>query len=510
MNKSHTMHAHKALLFTNECSFNILILKNITNMFGYHYPIEIIHYINVLYLKLFPINLLDQFYPQISCSDSHTMCVTKDSECYAWGNNDWGQLGIGDIYNSSFPQRVFLDNVLTIYCRDEYTMAITKNAQSYAWGNNELGQLGLGDNISRNMPEKINLDDVISISCGTDYSVAITKNNQSYAWGKNDYFQLGLGDSHTHNSPQRIGLDNILSISCGVYHTMAVTEDHKCYSWGRNDDGQLGLGDIFDRALPEKIPLDNIISVSCGEFHSMVLTANGECYVWGSNMSGQLGLGHDDNRHNGNRHDDNRHNGNRHNGNRPDDNRHNGNRPDDHRRNFPCKLNLDNVVSIMCVDRSSMAMTKDSRGRYQCWAWGSNDHGQLGLSDNHDHTSPKKIDLDNILSLDYNLCTVAITKDRELYTWGKNYNGQLGLGDPSHGATYTYPWLRCRQSGQLDRYTPNKNILDNIVNVSRGSRHMVAATADMRYYTWGLNNHGQLGLGDYDSRNLPTEIIFKF
>ena len=40
----------------------------------------------------------------------HTICITKNENIYIWGNNDYGQLGIGDNNNRNIPTLLNLPN----------------------------------------------------------------------------------------------------------------------------------------------------------------------------------------------------------------------------------------------------------------------------------------------------------------------------------------------------------------------------------------------------------------
>lgn len=40
-----------------------------------------------------------------------------------------------------------------------------------------------------------------------------------------------------------------------------------------------------------------------------------------------------------------------------------------------------------------------------------------------------------------------------------------------------------------------------------GERHCLLRTRYNRIFGWGKNNHGQLGLGDTETRRTPTEIL---
>ncbi len=227
----------------------------------------------------------------VSCGESHTMAITTHGELYVWGRNTYGQLGLGkshygDIY--ALPQKIDLHNVCMVSCGGAHTMAITATNELYSWGSNYHGQLGLGDkpNYSPDQvydsPQKINLNNVISVSCGDYHTMCITTNGDLYAWGDNSYGQLGLGkNAHSYNYPRKINLGKIISVDCGANHTVAITADNEIYAWGNNNHGQMGSKTITRTNYPYEINLDNIVSVSCGSHYTIFVTTDHKLYVVG-------------------------------------------------------------------------------------------------------------------------------------------------------------------------------------------------------------------------------------
>ena len=47
---------------------------------------------------------------------------------------------------------------------------------------------------------------------------------------------------------------------------------------------------------------------------------------------------------------------------------------------------------------------------------------------------------------------------------------------------------------------------DPIVSIGAGSRHSFAILKSQKIFAWGFNKFGQLGLGDFDNRLLPTQV----
>ena len=76
---------------------------------------------------------------------------------YVWGYNQHGQLGLGHFNNINTPQELNLPNVKKIICGSGpyHTIAITKLGKVYVWGNNQYGQLGLGHTKNVNIPREL-------------------------------------------------------------------------------------------------------------------------------------------------------------------------------------------------------------------------------------------------------------------------------------------------------------------------------------------------------------------
>ena len=68
--------------------------------------------------------------------------------CYVWGENSYGQLGLGNTTNHLIPILFSLPNnerISFITCGSAHAICLTENNLCYVWGNNSYGQLGLGN-----------------------------------------------------------------------------------------------------------------------------------------------------------------------------------------------------------------------------------------------------------------------------------------------------------------------------------------------------------------------------
>jgi alpha-tubulin suppressor-like RCC1 family protein len=71
-----------------------------------------------------------------------------------------------------------------------------------------------------------------------------------------------------------------------------------------------------------------------------------------------------------------------------------------------------------------------------------------------------------------------------LFAWGLNNHGQLGIGNKFDTSVPT-------KVSDLDPFEG-----DYIVEVAGGEHHSTARTNEGLVYCWGRNDEGQLGLGD--------------
>ena len=92
--------------------------------------------------------------------------------------------------------------------------------------------------------------------------------------------------------------------------------------------------------------------------------------------------------------------------------------------------------------------------------------------------------------------TGALTSSGDIYAWGEDYSGQIGHGHISCGNVCDQPHGPSVMPGSR-----------TFVSVATGVWHTCAITEpDMAVWCWGFNDDGQLGTGDNDDRNAPTEI----
>ncbi len=74
---------------------------------------------------------------------------------------------------------------------------IDQSGQLWVWGDNFYGQLGLGDRINRNTPTLVPVPSGASkwvlVAGGANFTIAVADSDKLYTWGLNDKGQIGIG-----------------------------------------------------------------------------------------------------------------------------------------------------------------------------------------------------------------------------------------------------------------------------------------------------------------------------
>lgn len=233
----------------------------------------------------------------------HSLARKNDGTIWAWGLNNWGQLGTGNnISYSAAVQISSLTNIKNISAGSGHSLALKNDSTVWAWGINGCGQLGYGIYSDTNLPVQVSsLTSIIAIKAGEAHSLALKNDGTVWAWGCNDKGQLGNGTNDESWVPtQVIGLTDVVDIAsdegsfpaAGGAHSLALKNDGTVWAWGRNTEGQLGNGNNINSNIPvQVIGISGITSIEAGDLHSIALKNDGSVWVWGYGQWGQLGNG---------------------------------------------------------------------------------------------------------------------------------------------------------------------------------------------------------------------------
>jgi alpha-tubulin suppressor-like RCC1 family protein len=351
---------------------------------------------------------------------NHTILYDKvTGEVLVFGDNHWGQLGLGDYENRNVPTQLMIDkNIKHITYGWDHSIMYKESGDILVFGNNRRGQLGLSSYCSRDVPTLLVINKTIrnivsgkqytiiykqsgeifvldyfsnqdnsiplmtdktikDIIRGGNHTIFYKENGEVLVFGKNQYGQLGFDDDVDYNIPTVLMVDrNIEHISCGINHSIiynGVTGEVLVF--GDNNRGQLGLGYIAKIRVPTRLMIDKTIKkIVCGGHHTIIYNELGEIFVFGEGRDGQLGLG------------------------------------DYNHRNKPTLLGVDKTIkNIICGHRHTLIYQNSG----QVIVFGANKQGQLGLG-NYVGATNKPIEL----MINKNLHFFS----RGIYTWSvENY-----------------------------------------------------------------------------------------
>ncbi|BDR55120.1 hypothetical protein KIMH_12310 [Bombiscardovia apis] len=408
-------------------------------------------------------------FTQISGGAFHTLAIGSDGNTYAWGSNQYGQLGDNTNANRKLPTRVQTPagvHFVQVSTGSAFSLALGDDYNVYAWGWNAFGQLGNNTNTgggntnttANPLPVKVTggslpANAITQVSAGTCHALALDNQGRIHAWGWNNHGQLGNntntgnGDANTFANPTPVRVSGgslpatgITQISTRGHHGMALDTQGRVYAWGWNVTGQLGnstnatggnwTADTTANPTPTQVsggllPATGIIQISTGFDFSMALDSQSRIYTWGDNSSGQLGRSVNNHIETPN----------------PVPGRASGG-----------SLPASGIKQISAGTQYALAL--DTSGRIH--AWGSNMYGQLGTSRNNYTSSytPTQITGGSLPSTVNQISAggqhvLALSPDGSPYAWGKNSDGQLG-DDTNSLPDYYRPDPQPVQANKID------------------------------------------------------------
>lgn len=185
-----------------------------------------------------------------------TCGITSENEIYCWGYNGNGELGDGNPGNGAnpVPVKLLVSKPWTdIEMGTSYVCANTADGEAYCWGNNYYGQLGVGDNVNRTTPTLV-LNDIkwARITGGAWTTCGLDTQSKAYCWGTNGYGQIGNGATSTaQTAPALVSGNQVwLDVGSGQNRTCGVNQYNQAYCWG---SGNLGAGNTTSSLKPWRV-----------------------------------------------------------------------------------------------------------------------------------------------------------------------------------------------------------------------------------------------------------------
>ncbi|XAR71988.1 hypothetical protein NMG60_11018467 [Bertholletia excelsa] len=170
----------------------------------------------------------------IACGGRHSAVITDAGALLTFGWGLYGQCGQGNTDDELSPTCV--SSLLGIRIEGVaaglwHTLCISYDGNVYAFGGNQFGQLGTGADQSETLPRLINAPSLENkhakmVSSGARHSAVVTDDGEVFSWGWNKYGQLGLGDVIDRNIPCQVHIEGCVpkTLACGWWHTLLLAE----------------------------------------------------------------------------------------------------------------------------------------------------------------------------------------------------------------------------------------------------------------------------------------------
>ena len=223
---------------------------------------------------------------------------------YTWGSSSkillWGSyvgarhsLGRANTDKNLQPLPLDIDEkVIDIKSGRNHCLALSETS-IYAWGLNDYGELGSEEIVHFNeTPLKIKFfselnEKIIKIEAGGYSSAALTASGKLYVWGSNQEKNLAMGDSFQFfNTPTLVPFSlhhPVKEVSLGSNTMMVMTQDDEIYATGMEFSTEF---EKFNFNLPGKAE-----SIFCGRNYLGVLDSEGNLAHFGGPFNSHHDLG---------------------------------------------------------------------------------------------------------------------------------------------------------------------------------------------------------------------------
>ena len=320
--------------------------------------------------------------------------------------------------------------------------------------------------------------------------VVASNSGQLYTFGRGGEDQLGHGkvdenaidpttgepEEQMESKPRQVRQFRdvrIAHVSCGGAHTSIITDDGVIYTWGCNDEKALGyqpptekesLVAFYTKHAADRLPkVDATLERYAGHYDTLCARLNKK-YGWhppGACVPAILPL------------------------------------PGGQR-----------AAQIECGDSNTVALTSD--GDVYSWGTYRDGNGPLGFDYKNTDRGHKQVEpllipnlrkehgeVDQIANGANHTC--VLTTSGKILTWGDGTHGQLARMVPA----------RLKRFGLRIHPVSFPRADRTVTNVFCGNHTTFAVTSNGTAYSWGLNNCGQLGVGDLVNRMKPTPMLLE-
>jgi alpha-tubulin suppressor-like RCC1 family protein len=292
---------------------------------------------------------------------------------------------------------------------------------------------------------------------GSYHVVSIKSNGTLWGWGESDAGNLGNTNSINSSSFQIGSSTDWLKVSAGAYNTFIIKNNGTLWAMGDGRYGLLGNGSTttINPTLQQIGTATNWQKISASSEMTIGLKTDGTIWGWGQNDEYEMG-------------------------------------------NNTCCANQLTPIQIgtanhwVDVETSLGASVFVLKNDGTIWGWGLNLAGLLGNSTVMARSVPTQLNADtDWASIHVGAAHIlALKTDGTLWSWGGGEYGQTGDNFPS----------------SYYRDTPTQVGTDTWSKVFAGWKVSFGIKPDGTLWAWGLNDVGQLGIGNTTNQFTPVQV----
>lgn len=226
----------------------------------------------------------------------HSHIITKNNRVFSWGNNYYGQLGISQgvqdwslsgVEPIEINPSIGGDTPYIVYGGKDFSVLLTNQGNVYAYGRNDYNQLGISDGGVTDFcdsPVLISISDVHHIAVGQSFAVALKTDGTVWGWGDDTYGQISLtsstGSPRSVEIPTRItDINNAIYLTAGINHFAILQPSGKVRVVGDNR--------YYQSSDP---PVTNIVLPFAIGNNTFYVEPDGDLWGYGAGIDNSSGL----------------------------------------------------------------------------------------------------------------------------------------------------------------------------------------------------------------------------
>lgn len=220
----------------------------------------------------------------ITTSACHSLALRADGTVWGWGcNSEWdlGATAPNGASSTATPiPATDLDQVRAIAFGNGHGLAVRADGTVWAWGANDYGQIGVAteDCPMHHLPcsqvpvSVPGLHDITAVAATDRSSFALHADGTVWAWGRGALGELGPGSRDDRHEPMLVdGLSDVVMLSGAGTSVLALRSDGTVWTWGGSPE----------QGTPVPVPgLADVTEIAAGSLRHLALTSGGTVWTW--------------------------------------------------------------------------------------------------------------------------------------------------------------------------------------------------------------------------------------